>query len=421
MSVACTEFPEPQDLKEILELLHKLNDARSISGAVLVTLEGEAKKYFKDSDSDGLSSVLWNVFTKAKEIRGSIISDTGTYQKYSSLDSHEGHDCVPNALKKFLPRGYAALLFMLFNCDSEFSGYSLGAWRDQKVNGSGGSTKDLFNWLTKEETLKPLTPGLIKRGFSDLSSNDGQTVADNIKTIISHESTGPLQKALSHLLFACEWDPALLGHACLFLHKFCSEVSTEGERLKGKFKGYSEELKNVCLGLSGSLQPFVSGSSQSHILAVSQGGNVYNDVFKNDSLDAYCDWLRGNLKNIIGSLEKMSSDCKTWGTSISFEWGYTAGPFLYGFVPKDKSWMNRINENLPKAITPLIESLNELEKALQTSSSVSSSSGSSAGATAGGVTTGVLGAGGLGFGAAYATNAFGFQNFISGLISSFLK
>ncbi|KAK1939120.1 secreted antigen 3 [Babesia divergens] len=402
-SQACN-FQEPETLKDILDLLVKLGTGdsgfSSVSGYVLLKLEEEAKKYFKDGseDSDILSS-LGTVFTRAKTIRGSIISDSRGYPKYSSLNDHDSHDCVPKALKTWLPKAYAALLFMLFNCDREFSGYSLGEWKDQKVNDSGVSSQDIFNWLTKEKTgALILTPGLIKRGFSDrqLTSNTGQTVAQNIKESLGHDSAKALQKALSYLLFSCDWDNALLGHALCFLSMFCVTVQSPQKN----FKGYSEELKDVCLGLSGSLTSFLNGSSQSHILAVSQGtSNVYSGVFKDESLDDYCDWLKDNLERIIQSLKAMSSDCKNWSSPHSFEWGYTAGPFLYGFVPKDKSWMNRINENLPKAITPLIESLNELQKALEPSSSTAAAAA----------------------GAAYATNAFGLKDIITGLISRFLS
>ncbi|KAK1933762.1 putative RIBOSOME BINDING PROTEIN-1 [Babesia divergens] len=398
------KFKDPDTLKDILELLEKLMDARSISSPVLGKLEEEAKKYFKESD---ILSPLATVFTRASGIRSTIL-ESPSYDKYSSLTGHEGHDCVPRALKTCLPKAYAALLFMLFNCDTAFSGYSLGEWSGQKVNGIG-SSHDLYQWLTDDRLV---TPGLIKRGFLDRDlddSNDGQTVAPVIKQIISHDSAGPLQKVLLYLLFVCPWDPSLTGHALCFLSMFCVTVQSPQKN----FEGYSEELKNVCQEIQSSLNSFVQGSSQSHILAVSQGNsNVYTGVFKNDSLDAYCDWLRGNLQNIIQSLNLMSEDCGTWNP-MSFQTGLTAGPFLYGFVPKDKSWMTDISSNLQGPIKSLIESLEKLEKALQTSSS--------AAATAGGVFTGLLGTGGLGAGAAYATNAFGFQNLITSFISSFLK
>ncbi|KAK1939073.1 hypothetical protein X943_003027 [Babesia divergens] len=256
------------------------------------------------------------------------------------------------------------------------------------------------------------TPGLIKRGFLDRElegSNKGQNVATAIKNIITHDTPGSFQKVLAYLLFSCPWDPSLTGHALCFLSMFCVTVQSPQKN----FEGYSEELKDVCRELSGSLNSFVQGSGQSHILAVSQGNsNVYNDVFKDESLDAYCEWLKRNLKNIIDALNLMSKDCGTWNP-MSFQMGLTAGPFLYGFVPKDKSWMNRINENLPKAITPLIEPLEKLEKALEPSSSTAAAAAGAAG--------GIFGLGGAGAGAAYATNAFGFQNFITGLISRFLK
>ncbi|KAK1939523.1 hypothetical protein X943_000752 [Babesia divergens] len=247
--------------------------------------------------------------------------------------------------------------------------------------------------------------GLIMRDFPQgmLNTFMGLQVAGVIKEILSYNTPGSLQKALSYLLLVCPWDPSLLGHALCFLSMFCVTVQSHHEN----FKGYSEELKNVCQEVGGSVTSLVQGSGQEHIQAVSQGNsNVYTGVFKDDSLDDYCDWLRRNLKNIIQPLNLMSEKCTNWNP-ISFSMGVTAGPFLYGFVPKDKSWTNHIKENLPPVIKNLIEPLEKLEKALQTSS---------VGATAGGVVTGLLGTGGLGAGAAYGLNLFGFKNLVTGFL-----
>ncbi|KAK1936822.1 hypothetical protein X943_002538 [Babesia divergens] len=122
--------------------------------------------------------------------------------------------------------------------NTDFSTLQGGQWKDQNVNDSGGSGTDLFNWLTKETSgartgTKAYTPGLVPRGFSTgelHKSNKGQTVATQIQNIITHESPGDFQKALSYLLFVCPWDNALLGHACWFLLKFCDEVAKDREK-----------------------------------------------------------------------------------------------------------------------------------------------------------------------------------------------
>ncbi|KAK1939806.1 hypothetical protein X943_003469 [Babesia divergens] len=239
----CTEFPEPQDLKEILEIFDKLKDSVQAKKNVGPKLVEGIRKYCKDTDKffkdSGSSGFLWNVFTNGSGIRKSILQNSRTFEKYNDLErDHAIHeDCVPRALKKCLPKAHAALLFMLFNCDTAFYGYSLGRWRDQKVNESGLS-QDLHNWLTKEETLKPLTPGLIKRGFSTgnlAGSNTGQDVATAIAKMIKHDSAGDLQKFVLYLLLACPWDDALTGHALCFLYTFCSKV--QGVSLEGKLKG----------------------------------------------------------------------------------------------------------------------------------------------------------------------------------------
>ncbi|KAK1934392.1 secreted antigen 3 [Babesia divergens] len=254
--------------------------------------------------------------------------------------------------------------------NTDFSTLQGGQWHDQKVNDSGGSGTDLFNWLTKEKNLsRTLTPGLIRRGFSTgnlAGSNTGQTVATQIKTIIKHDSAGPLQKVLLYLLFSCPWDDSLLGHACLFLHKFCSEVETDsGNAFRGEFEEkYSgkkyDELKELCRTLKSQLDSLVNGTQGGLSAVCHQNTNLFKDIWDDGKFDKYCDWLKRNLHHIIEALQAMSGESKTWGP-ISFERGATAGPFLYGFVPKDNKWTDYVTKgNLPKAITSLTASLKKL-------------------------------------------------------------
>ncbi|KAK1932192.1 hypothetical protein X943_003947 [Babesia divergens] len=316
---------------------------------------------------------------------------------------------------------------MLFNCDGGMKTYSLGAWSGQKVNDSGVSTKDLFNWLTKEKTLsgssKPLTPGLIKRGFSDSEldeSNDGSTVATAIAKIIKHDSAKALQNALSYLLFSCPWDPSLLGHAICFLYKFCEKVSQGPERfLQDPYKEHSEAFKDVCKGLQSSLQPFIFGSS--YLFAVCHGNqNLFNDLWDETKFEAYCTWLKENLHSVINALQTMPMESSQWSSNHLMS-GFSAGPFKYGFVYK-ASWtsgstsMSKLQGYISKLTGEDSGSLGKLKSFLENPSTPSS-----AAATAAGAAGGIFGLGGAGAGVAYATNAFGFQNFISGLISSFLK
>ncbi|KAK1937979.1 hypothetical protein X943_001383 [Babesia divergens] len=312
-----------------------------------------------------------------------------------------------------LPKTFAALFFLFFNVSNDCNQIGGGTWNSLPVNDSG---QNLYNWLIGGSD----DDDFIARGFlqGELhKSNNGQNVAQELKKAVSlkpSKTEGSLQNVLCGFMFVCKWNDALLGHALCFLSMFCVTVQSPQKN----FEGYSEELKDVCRELSGSLTSFVQGSSQSHILAVSQSTNVYTGVFKDDSLDAYCDWLRDNLKNIIKSLQSMSSESTTWD-SDKLQGANTAGPFLYGFVPKDNKWQDYMTRgNLQGPISKLTASLRQLKEYIDTASSGSSSS---AGATAGGVFTGLFGLGGAGAGAAYATNAFGFQNFITGLISGFLK
>ncbi|KAK1935305.1 secreted antigen 3, partial [Babesia divergens] len=221
------------------------------------------------------------------------------------------------------------------------------------------------NWLTKEENLsRTLTPGLIKRGFSDSelkdSNGQGSTVAPLIAKIIKHDSAKALQNALSYLLFSCPWDDALLGHAICFLYTFCSKVIGGPERfLKDPYKDHSGAFKEVCRGLKTSLQPFINGSSG--LYAVCHGGaTLFDNIWDDGKFDKYCDWLKENLKNIIDALETMSEEHTTW-TTYSFEHAYTAGPFRFGFTFKDNKWQNDMSHRkLQGPISKLTASLKKL-------------------------------------------------------------
>ncbi|KAK1935541.1 secreted antigen 1, partial [Babesia divergens] len=370
--MAGCDFEDPGSLKEILELLEKLNGsgtARSVSGAVSEKLDTEAKKYFKDSH---LAAFLGLVFPGASLIRSTILDSSRGYDKYSGLNdtAHTGHsgcaEKISKALKRFLPQGYVALYYLYFMCSNDCSGIGGGTWNSYNVKDSG---QKLSKWFTQ----KRLTPELIRRGFSqgDLDhSNDGQTVAPVIKQIITHDSAGPLQKVLVFLLFSCPWDDALTGHALCFLYTFCSKVSAEGS-LEEKLKGYSGKLKTVCQDLQNPLQHFIFGSS--HLFAVCQKNtNLFNELWDDEKFEAYVDWLKDHLKDIIESLEAMSSEASNWSIS-KVQGADNPGPFRFGFVFKNGWQDSTFKTALPSKTSPLTNSnpgsLNELKECLEVSPS----------------------------------------------------
>ncbi|KAK1940744.1 secreted antigen 1, partial [Babesia divergens] len=358
--VACTDFPEPNDLKEILELLEKLVTAHGVSGAVLGTLEKEAQKYFKDSD---IISSLGSVFTNAQSIRGSIISDTHTYPKYSSLDRDHGkhNDCVPRALKKCLPKAFAALYYLYFmGSQSLKETIKGGKWHDYACNGndydyrSSGSKVDLYLWLIDQ---KGENSGLVKRGFThsdkhSFTSNTGETVATVIANIIKHDTPGDLQNVLLYLLLACPWHDSLLGHACLFLSTFCDQVQDHGENFQKYFSSSDfEELKSVCLSLKENLKPFIVGSLPLSAVC-HQNGTLYSAVWNPEAIPLYVKWLKENLNGIIESLQSMSGEASHW-TQSKVQGAETAGPFRFGFVFKGSWDDHTFKSQLPSKISPL--------------------------------------------------------------------
>ncbi|KAK1939099.1 secreted antigen 1 [Babesia divergens] len=276
-------------------------------------------------------------------------------------------------------------------------------------------SSDCTQWdssnLQGAKTAGPFRFGFVFKDSSWTSSSTFKShLPPEIKTL-----TASLKKLLADLLFVFPWDPSLLGHALCFLYKFCSKV--QDGSLEGKLKGYSGDLKTVCKTLMSPLQPFIFGTSG--LFAVCKSNTtLFDGIWDDNKFDKYCEWLRKHLKNIIEALKDMSEKCKQW-TKGKLKDASSAGPSRFGFVFKDDSWEGKINSELPSKISPLTDSaahsgsLKKLKECLEPSSSTAAAAAGAAG--------GLFGLGGAGAGAAYATNAFGFQNLVTSFISSFLK
>ncbi|KAK1939087.1 secreted antigen 1 [Babesia divergens] len=426
-------------LKSILEELGKLhNTTTSTRHKVFQQLRDGLNTYcgtayldaFYGSRDYGFGSSMFGgsilLLTQASQKVGDIIfqkSPTGGRVQDPHV-SHKGHeDCGEkyfNALKACLPKAYAALLFLLFNVSNDCRKFGGGHWNSMQVNESGNS---LYHWLIGGSG----SDGFIARGFSKDELNDsntGQKVALQLKNAVSltpSKTEGSLQNVLCGFLFVCSWDDALTGHACLFLHKFCEKVSQDSGDLfrvafEEKYSGKKyEELKGECSTLKSQLDSLVNGDSK--LSAVCQKNtDLFKDLWDNEKFLTYCEWLKDNLHHIIGALQAMPMESSQWSIS-KVPHGDTAGPFKYGFVFK-ASWdasssKSKLQEHISKLIGQDSGSLGKFKNFLE-----NPSSGSSAGATAGGVTTGVLGAGGLGFGAAYGFNLFGLKDIMSGVFGA---
>ncbi|KAK1940742.1 hypothetical protein X943_002581 [Babesia divergens] len=310
-----------------------------------------------------------------------------------------------------------------------------GQWKDYACNGNDyrsghgyGSKVDFKNWLID---VNGSDSGLIRRDFpnGNLTNKKGSEVAKEIKEIITHDSAGPLQNVFFYLMFSCPWHDSLLGHAILFIWTFFVQVNKSKDSgfadLKEHMSGDFEKLNGIWEQLKEFLLPLAEGKHESHNTSLSavchhnNSNNLFDNIWDPKAFPFYFEWLKENIDNIKKSLQEMLKDSSNW-TESKLKNSDSAGPFKYGFVLKDDSWNgNHLKSKLQLLIPPLTGSgpgsLVKLKECLENFST------GNPGATAGGVFTGLFGAGGLGAGAAYATNAFGFQNFISGLISGFLK
>ncbi|KAK1933774.1 secreted antigen 1 [Babesia divergens] len=436
-------------LKDILEELGKLQNADNTKKKVFSQLRdglntycgnGYLEAFYGDQSgmygsTSGVSyaggGTIQALTDAGKKISRQILQNPTWADRHE--DPHADHDkCIKKyseALQACLPKTFAALFFLFFNVAKECASFGGGSWNTLKVKGSG---QNLYKWLIESDSDLP-------GGFSqkDLNtSKTGKDVAEKLKSAVSLKPdtySGSLQNVLCGFMFVCKWDDALTGHACLFLSTFCSKVNNNLEaQVKEKFKGNSETFKNICNTLVPHLNPLVYGSgfdSDLGLRAVSHGGAPFDTLWDDAKFSEYCDWLKTILEALKKSLEKMSSEASSKWSSSALQNSESAGPFKYGFVFTNGNWESQQRE-IQKYVSTLTGdghgSLNSLLKCLKGEYSAISQHQSgdttgNPGATAGGVTTGVLGAGGLGFGAAYATNAFGFQNLITSFISSFLK
>ncbi|KAK1935548.1 hypothetical protein X943_002964 [Babesia divergens] len=438
--VPCNYQPRHDTLKEILEELGKLYNTTSTRHKVFLQLRdglepycgnGYLEAFYKNlvegSDhrlgvsSYGSGSIL--LLTQAAERIGRELLQRPSWDGHLDNTHKDHEDCgekYSKALKACLPKTFAALFFLFFNVSKDCTSFGGGSWNSSRVN---DSRNIFYKWLTDEPHYGKM-PELIARGFPgvSLTSQTAQDVVEPLKKAVSlkpNTNEGALQKVLCGFMFVCEWHDALTGHACLFLSTFCSKVIGGSEDLLQKpYKEHSEAFKEVCRGLQSSLEPFIDGSSG--LSAVCHDNtNLFDNLWDDKYFDDYVKWLKENLHYIIGSLKAMFLEPPGWSLS-TIQSASSAGPFKYGFV-FNGSW--EASTSGSKLQTDISKLTGEDSGSLQNFKSFlfNPSTPSSAAATAGGVFTGLFGLGGAGAGAAYATNAFGLKDIITGLISSFLK
>ncbi|KAK1939810.1 hypothetical protein X943_003554 [Babesia divergens] len=451
-------FKYPTDLKLVLHLMHKLHNGgnedfeKAVCGQLSAAISGFCnqsflEKFYNPSGSRP-SGFLPNTLGAGYEILAQITKNliNGPYKSINKSDP----ECINKsvqALKENMPKVFSALLFLYFNVSTDCKEFGGGHWSSMQVN---ESTQDLSQWRTDEQKTvgtgrKPLTPELIRRGFThsdSLKSSTGQDIVNEIKMAVSlmpDESNGSLQSVLSYMLFACPWDPALTAHACLFLYQFCFKVNNSNDvnnhllasKVKSKYNDRSKDFEDICNGLVSHLEDLVYGSDSKLSAVCKSNSDLYTQLWDDNKFDTYVKWLKEKLSGIIEALQKMSGESKTWNP-ISFEGGYTAGPFLYGFVPKDKSWTDdnsksKLQEHISKLIGQDSGSLEKLKRFLENPSSAghfqpqtggTTQSGDNSGVTAAGASVGVLSLGGAGVGAAYGFNLFGLKDIMSGVFGA---
>ncbi|KAK1935867.1 hypothetical protein X943_000071 [Babesia divergens] len=449
MTEDCPKFQGPKDLKDILELLYNLHNssAKEAEKAVCKNFLQDVKTYCRDDyltnfyNSSGSSGFLPSVVEAAYEVHKKITSkvNNSPYRHIKATDTV----CISKsvqALKVNLPKAFSALYYLYFMTSQDCSAIGGATWNSFKVRDTEGSYY-LGQWITGMPTVR--MEGLIKGGYQpgDLhKSNGGRDIAEELKKAVSIQPSsndGSLQNALCGLLFACEWEYALTGHACLFLYKFCEKVMEDQSRnvLRGILNGEPSNIKfdvlsSVCTELQERLLPFTDrGAGSSYLNAVCQGDNtsLFDSIWNDAFFVAYCKWLTSSLDNIISALDEMSKKCPTWGTT-ALNWAADAGPFRYGFVFMNQKWQNELTQGrsstLQAQITELTASLQSLLNCLKGDSSPTSErittepAKSSPGLTAAGASVGVISLGGAGAGVAYGFNLFGLKDIMSGVFGA---
>ncbi|KAK1938306.1 hypothetical protein X943_000037 [Babesia divergens] len=444
-------FTEPKldTLKDILEELHKLKDSdfkRTVFGHLKDGLRTYCAQtylnaFYSDEGDHNYGGYIQAFTFDARNICLAIV-ERSSWDGHSNYTHGEHPECVQKyaeAIKKCLPGLFVALFFLLFNCDSGCRTIHGGKWNNVKVN---QNHEKLGKWLTQDDSLTDL----ITRGYKlgELNqSKTGQKVANELKKVVSLQpgrDAGSLQKVLCGLMFVCTWNPALTGHALLFLYHFCDKVTEYqvSNNLQGKLKKHSkvnaDTFYSVCFDLQAKLLPFVDKSDFCLTAVCHENSNLYSQLWDDEHFEDYVKWLEKKLTDIIGSLKKFSSNSSPWSAG-TLEHFHTAVPFQYGFVFTD-SWdgnWESVRGEIERYISPLTDeskgSLDELRKCLngellsyayQSShhSQTQPEGNSSNSGAAAGASVGVLSLGGAGFGAAYGFNLFGLKDIMSGVFGA---
>ncbi|KAK1934058.1 secreted antigen 1 [Babesia divergens] len=439
----CVDLQNADTLKDILDFLTKVDSFNSSKNHVFLMLLEEVVGYCSNTNTfytegsvdTSLGGTINNVCIGARTIREALLQDaqgnTGSFGNYATLTIPEnGGECEKKCIKvccdfikKYLPPFYSVLYFLYFNVDKECNAIGGSQWKDKQVN---GINDNLGLWLTQEKSSKPFTPGLVKRGFQSKelhNTNNGQKVAEQIQTILSHDFEGTLQSALFYMLFICDWHEALLGHACSFLYYFCNKLlvdvdGTYRSNLKENSAVNFDELNNACTKLKENLQPFILGVS--YISTVCRKGteSMFEGIWNPSHIQKYCEWLTDKLDNIKSALEEMSSDCKNW-SSGTIGLSYSAGPFRYGFVFRDNDWQDDFTTTKYTTLQSQIKDLqSSLQSLLNSLKGKDSATTGASRAAAAGASVGVLSLGGAGAGVAYGFNLFGLKDIMSGVFGA---
>ncbi|GIX61829.1 variant erythrocyte surface antigen-1 family protein [Babesia caballi] len=384
MANGCTDIPEPNTLKDALDLFGALFvNSGDLKERVSTALDPKNQRQSVTSHSsirDNFKEILSNL----NALRNYIVDNEhqGTYGHYLDLTYVADDSCAVQCVKHILaifPKLYATLSFLTFHVDEEAEDLGGGRWEGQHCDGDNSS----FGEGTLNHWLKSSGPGLpsalespsksyfilLPGGYKDeLSSNQGGEFVSTLKDfIIDFEGSGTcFHNLLLEAAITSPWSPCNVATCLAVLRAVCDESDKTFSGHAAIINGLGPVLKTLSEKLK-ILAPNDNEGDEALLTALFEGSpKMYAEHVTSESFDTHVKWLKEILDQLTSALNSLKVDSATWSKN-DLEKATISGPFGYGFSfgGKWKQWEDDVRDEIPAAINTLIGGIETLKGALE--------------------------------------------------------
>lgn len=360
---------EPTSLKEALEFCSGLINHDGVHQTRLKNVLQQIKRnvdkyYFSEFGFDGTDGSIALTIRRCHGILQKLIvkEKAADHNLSGDLPHCESIYHRSTTLQGLVPRLFGTLYFLHFMCNNtEFGSVGGGAWSTlTSLHGH----HNLQRWLADRDEPSGSSKGkILQRRFHDEELNKHTTVerltSEEIgqQQLIAHTHVGVLQRCMIPMIFVCQWHRGQTAHTLIFLREFVHKLhdgTLKDERDIGNPLGLRNSINSCHIGIQ-MLFEALPPVCMKH-------NKLYHATLRSDydSFQLYYDWIKHNISYLIESLGEMKADCELWNQNNLIR-GKSYGPFPWGFVFKDATWVNGQNQfTLVPLVEKVMEDLNNL-------------------------------------------------------------